>query len=145
LKIVKEKNIVITGNELGEYKDFKELAGKLKNFYRENIKGGSSTHPQIGKVDFYDGGVGKTVSSAKGNTDILKTMAKIKEIVERGKNIGESEANKERKDKATFISIEKGVTLENVKRKATALIRKQPDNRKDFYTLYLDLKKKKKD
>jgi hypothetical protein len=97
----------------------------------------------IGIINFTRDGINKTINSAKGDTDILKALVSIREIVKQGKNLGERDANKERTDRAIFIGIELYINLEKKKRKVTALIKKYPNNLLQYYVIYLDLDKKK--
>jgi hypothetical protein len=143
----KDDLIVVDGDELGEYRDFKELSMTAKKYYAEVIQGTSVIRDDIGRVEFNKRGIKETISTASGYTDILKVIPLIKEIIKQGKNLGERKANKERKDKAIFIGIELYVNFNKEKRKVTVLLRKHPFGL-DFYTLYLDLdlnKENKKD
>jgi hypothetical protein len=131
--------ITVSGKELEEYRDFKELSMTAKKYYVKAIQGTSITRDDIGRVEFTMRGIKKTINEAKGYIDILKVIPIIKEIVKNGENLGKAKANKEREDGGVFISIEKNIKLDDIIRKVTILIIKYPDNKMRYYLMYLDL------
>ncbi len=78
-KASKGGEVVVTGDEFGEYKDIKELRAKAKKYYKEKLQGTSVTNPILGQVnlDDYDveftrAGLGKmTATSAKEHKLLL--------------------------------------------------------------------------
>lgn len=96
-KVGSSKTISITGNELGDYKDIKELRQKAADYYRANLQGKSATHPELGKVFFTGKGKSKFLSSS-ADENKLKMICAVKGIIENGK-ASEPEAPKHpRKD-----------------------------------------------
>jgi hypothetical protein len=139
----KNKSKPITIGKLGKYKDLKELGKKAEKVYRQKIQGKNVKREDVGRVDFYGTGIGKTINVSENNPDVLKTIPKIRDIVRKGDLI-DGGYEKDRKDKATFVGIEHDVKIKNKIKTALALIRKQPFNINDFYVLYIRNKKKKK-
>ncbi|GHU27499.1 hypothetical protein FACS1894152_4210 [Bacilli bacterium] len=137
--------IVVRGDELGGYKDSKDLARKATNYYRENIQGKSVMRDDIGKVVFARVGIDETVHTARGNSDILKAIPYIMDIVKHGENRGEVELKHPRTDGTTkIISLSSKITMDSKLRTVRVLLLKRPDN-KYYYTMYMDLDKKKSD
>ena len=49
--------IVVTGNEFGEYKDIKELRKKAVQYYSEHLQGTSVENATLGKIDIDKNGL----------------------------------------------------------------------------------------
>ena len=81
--------IQISGKELGEYSNLKELRKKAENFYHENLQGTTVERKGLGVIRFSKKGRDETTSKG-AQEDKLKLIVAIKDIILWGK-IGEEE------------------------------------------------------
>jgi uncharacterized protein YunC (DUF1805 family) len=131
--------IVVNGDEFGEYRNLKDLLKRVKEHYTGVIQDKSVVRDDLGEIEFTTRGIKKTINAAKGYIDTLKVIPIIREVVKYGKNLGERDSNKIRKDGGVFIGIEKNIELDGIMRVVTVLIIKYPNNVKRYYLMYLDL------
>ena len=66
-----EKQIEIKGDELGKYKDIKELRQKAVDYYRKNLSGTYVNHNKIGKIIFTLSGYKKPISFSADKRKLL--------------------------------------------------------------------------
>lgn len=89
--------VKITGQELGDYKDIKELRQKAVDYYKTHLQGKSVEHPELGKVLFSRKGINKVISSS-GNENKLKFVPALLNMIESGKYAGEEALKHPRED-----------------------------------------------
>ena len=79
----KSSLIEIKGNELGEYKDIKELRHKAVEYYKNNLAGKSVEHKELGKVIFTTSGYKKPISFSADERK-LKLFPYLPDIIKNG-------------------------------------------------------------
>ncbi|MDR0676249.1 MAG: DUF2213 domain-containing protein [Elusimicrobiota bacterium] len=137
-KAINNSVIKITGKELGEYKDIKELRDKSIEYYRENLQGKSVENKELGKVLFSRKGLDK-YKNASADTNKLKMVVALKNIIENGEYLGEKKLYKKRDDGIVkFHRISKEVKLDNKTYKTEILISEDREGNK-FYDLMQDM------
>lgn len=107
-KASKGGEVVVTGDEFGEYKDIKELRAKAKKYYKEKLQGTSVTNPILGQVnlDDYDveftrAGLGKmTATSAKEHKLLL--VPHLPELIRTATKITRSDNVKNKRDASQY-------------------------------------------
>ncbi|MDR1397020.1 MAG: DUF2213 domain-containing protein [Desulfarculales bacterium] len=131
------QSTTITGNELGEYKNVKELRQKAVDYYKNNLQGKPAHRDDIGEIRFSDKGLDKTIHLS-ANEDKLLMFPALKGIVETGK-LGKEEAlNHPRKDGiVAFIPVTKTVDFKGKPKEVEVLLGKDAFG-KLYYNLYLD-------
>ena len=104
--------ISISGDELGSYKDIKELRKKAIEYYKEHLQGKDAHRSDIGKIRFSGKGIGHTISfSAKKEKLLL--LPYLRKIIETGKLGKEEVINHPRKDRiVAFVTITKEVMIQ---------------------------------
>lgn len=91
--------IEITGNELGDYKDIKELRQKAVDYYKNNLQGKYAQNPKLGKVLFSRKGK-KEFGHFSANPDKLKMVVVLKKILDTSSNVKTEDLHKLRQDGA---------------------------------------------
>lgn len=129
--------ITVKGNELGEYKDIKELRQKAKDYYSTHFQGKTVHKEGLGEIRFSGKGIKETISHS--NEDKLKLVPSIKDIIEHGK-IGDIEKPKHpRKDgMVEFIPIKTTVEFGNDKKRAVEVLIGKDENGNLYYDLFTD-------
>jgi len=92
-----EKQIEIKGDELGEYKDTKELRQKAVDYYKKNLAGTYVNHNKIGKITFTLSGYKKPISFSADKRKLL-LFPYLPEIIKNGVIDKEEKDNKGRAD-----------------------------------------------
>lgn len=131
------REVTITGNELGDYRDVKELRQKAVNYYKTHLQGKSVHRDDIGEVRFSRKGRDET-EAFSANPDKLLMIPALRDIIETGK-LGKEEApDHTRKDGiVAFIPITKTVTFKGRSKEVEVLVGK--DSRGNlYYDLFLD-------
>lgn len=77
----------LTGEELGPYKDIKELRQKAVDYYKNNLQGKTVKHPQLGEVLFSGKGLKKFINSGADERKI-KMVSALPEMIKTGKYLG---------------------------------------------------------
>lgn len=128
------KPVTITGNELGEYKDIKELRQKAVDYYKANLQGKTVKHPELGDVLFSGKGLKKFIN-AGADENKIKLIASVAGIIENGKYEGEEKPTHPRKDGfVRFHRISKTVNMAGKEYNASVLVGEDNLGRK-FYNL----------
>lgn len=128
------KGVSITGKELGEYKDIKELRQKAVDYYKANLQGKTETHPKLGEVIFSGKGLRKFISSS-ADENKLKMVCAIRGIIKNGKYEGEEKPQHPRTDDIVkFHRISHLVHMGDTTYKVSVLIGEDSAGRK-FYNL----------
>lgn len=136
----KSKPIEITGKEIGNYKDIKELRQKAIDYYKKNLQGTYAHNKELGKIFFSGKGLHKFISSS-GEETKLKMIVILKNIIETGKEIIPEEPLHERKDGIVkFYRINNEVKMDGKKYRTSALIGEDEQGNK-FYNLNEDVDK----
>jgi hypothetical protein len=128
---VEQSPITVKGNELGEYKDIKELRQKAKDYYSTHFQGKTVHKEGLGEIRFTKRGIKETVSHS--NDDKLKLVPFIKEIILKGET-GEAEKPKHPRNDGIveFIPIKATVEFGSDKKRAVEVLISK-DSRGDFY------------
>jgi hypothetical protein len=87
--------IEVKGDELGDYKDIKELREKAETYYKENLAGTSVNNPNIGEIHFSKSGFDKPKSFSADERK-LKVVPHLPEIIKRGDIVKEESDRKNR-------------------------------------------------
>lgn len=119
-KAATKSDVIVTGDEFGEYKDIKELRTKAKAYYKEHLQGTSVYNSQIGKIDIDENGIVEFTSegwkkvksnSAKENTLLL--IKHLPELIKTAKKVSFKGANSEKHLKAgdSFYYLDTSATI----------------------------------
>lgn len=126
--------VKITGQELGDYKDIKELRQKAVDYYKTHLQGKSVEHPELGKVMFSGKGLKKFINSGADENKI-KMLPAVSGIIQQGKYHGAEEPIHPRTDEIIiFHRINKDVFMGGKKYKASVLVGEDREGNK-FYNL----------
>lgn len=127
--------VEITGNELGDYKDIKELRQKAVDYYKSNLQGKTVKHPELGEVLFSRKGRNK-YEAFSGNPGKLKMVIALSDIVSKGEYLGPEDLHKKRNDGAIrFHRIQKDVQVGKDNPKSVQVIVWEDKNGNKFYDL----------
>lgn len=92
-KAAPKDDVVVTGDEFGEYKDLKELRDKAKAYYKKHLQGTYVQNPILGtiqlesnRVDFTRSGMGKMVATSAKEHKLL-LVAHLKELIENADSV----------------------------------------------------------
>lgn len=92
-KAALKDDVVVTGDEFGEYKDLKELRDKAKAYYKKHLQGTYVQNPILGtiqlesnRVDFTRSGMGKMVATSAKEHKLL-LVAHLKELIENADSV----------------------------------------------------------
>lgn len=134
--------IFLTGNELGSYRDVKELRQKAVDYYKEHLQGKPAHRDDIGEIRFTRKGMEKS-RSFSGNQDKLLMFPAIRDIIETGK-LGREEAidHSRNDDIVAFIPISSTVNFKGKPREVELLLGKDR-NGNLYYDLFLEKRQKK--
>lgn len=134
--------ISLTGNELGSYRDVKELRQKAVDYYKEHLQGKPAHRDDIGEIRFTRKGMEKS-RSFSGNPDKLLMFPAIRDIIETGK-LGREEAidHSRNDDIVAFIPISSTVNFKGKLREVELLLGKDR-NGNLYYDLFLEKRQKK--
>jgi len=105
-------NIELTGNELGEYLDIKELRKLAREEYRK-LQDINVFHPRLGEIVFTRRGFDK-IKHTGADERKFRLLPRLKKIIETAKYINKKELDKNRLDEAiAFHWLENKIKLEN--------------------------------
>lgn len=130
--------IEITGNELGDYKDIKELRQKAVDYYKNNLQGKYAQNPKLGKVLFSRKGK-KEFGHFSANPDKLKMVVALKKILDTSSDVKTEDLHKKRNDGAVRFHRVAGkvkIGTETESRAVKVLVWEDRDGNK-FYDLEL--------
>lgn len=134
------KEISLTGKELGDYKDVKELRQKAVDYYKANLQGKTAHRDDVGEIRFSRKGRGETFSFS-ANPDKLLLVPALRDIIEKGE-LGKEEAlNHPRKDGiVAFVPVTKTVNLKGRPQEVEVLLGKD-ENGNLYYDMFLEQRK----
>lgn len=136
------KEISLTGKELGDYKDVKELRQKVVAWYKEHLQGKPAHRDDIGEIHFTRKGMEKS-RSFSGNPDKLFMFPAIRDIIETGKLGKEETIDHSRNDDiVAFIPISSTVYFKGKPREVEVLLGKDRKGNL-YYDLFLEKRHKK--
>ena len=128
------KGISLTGKELGEYKDAKELRQKAVDYYKANLQGKTVKHPKLGEILFSRPGMNKFINSGADEVKI-KMITALPTIIEKGEYVGEEKPEHDKNGTILkFHRIKNTVELEGKTHKVSVLIWEDRQGNK-FYNL----------
>lgn len=138
-----KEEISLTGEELGPWKDVKELRKKAVTYYKENYQGKPVHRDDLGDIRFSDRGIDETVAFS-ANPDKLLMVPALREIIKRGEKGDEEPADHPEKNGIiAFVPVTKKVGLKGELREVEVLIGK--DERGNlYYDLFLDGRRQKR-
>lgn len=129
--------VKITGQELGDYKDIKELRQKAVEYYKTHLQGKSVEHPKLGEVLFSRKGL-EEYKNYSGNPDKLKMVVALPDIIKSGEYQGPEALHKVRRDGAVrFHRLEKYISVHSGDKKKVVAVVWEDKNGNKFYDLML--------
>ena len=100
--------VIVTGNEFGEYKDIKELRKKAKQYYKEHLQGTTVENPILGEVgldnheiEFTRAGLGKMGSTSAKEHKLL-LVAHLPDLIRSATRITKNDNVKNKRDASQF-------------------------------------------
>jgi len=135
--------IELTGNELGPYKDIKELRENARKYYKEHLQGKTIEREGLGKVRFSRKGIDETITWST-HEDKLKAIPAIERVIKTGKVGKEEPLKHQRKDGiVAFIPITRDISIAGKKTEIEVLVGKDAFGHL-YYDLFLDQVRKNK-
>ena len=111
--------VVVKGDEFGQYKDIKELRAKAVQYYSKNLQGTSVENKVLGKIDIDENGIVNFTGSGKremkgtsAKTNKLLLVKYLPQLIAGATNITSSEAEKERHANETFYYLHTSATID---------------------------------
>ena len=127
--------IQLTGEELGPYKDIKELRQKAIEFYKNNLQGTKVKHPELKDILFSRKGRDE-YEAFSANPDKLKMVVALRSIIKTGNYLGKEPLHKVRKDGAIrFHGLENTVQIGTGEEQKVKVIIWEDGNGNKFYDL----------
>lgn len=127
----------LTGNELGEWEDMRQLGKKAEAWYRENLTGKTVTNADTGwTITFANSGARKT-TSGKG-ADLLRMVPALRAIMQNGKLMSTEGDNRVRGGIKAVHKFGATVELDGRPRDVIATVREGTDG-KYHYSLSRDM------
>jgi len=132
--------ISLTGNELGDF-DFNNISGEkikklrtvARKYFKENLKGTSIEHPEIGEIKFHYSVICETLG--KGKLKFALMFPKLPEIIKTGKYIRIETPVHDRNDHIVkFYILENNVRIADTTGKYEFVIA-EDDNGNKFYVI----------
>lgn len=97
IEIYDEPTITITGKELGEFENEKDLRKAAIDYYKKNIQGKILFHPVLGEIQFTGSGIKKT-RGASADLRKLKSLPALINLIKTATIEGSADIYKPRKD-----------------------------------------------
>ena len=136
------ESISITGNELGDYADARELRRKAVGYYKENLQGQPAHRDDIGEIRFSRKGLEET-RTFSADTDKLLLLPALRSIIETGRLGQEEKPNHARTDGiVAFLPITQTVDFKGKPKSVEVLLGKDRHGNL-YYDLFLDNSRKK--
>ncbi len=133
----------ITGNELGSYRDLKDLRSKAINWYRTNLQGQKVKNSVLGEIrigkGFSENDVGLTgsgrrkMSSTSAKAEKLLAVRYLKEIIEGGNFVTEAAAHKEKHSGENFYYIHSLLNVNGENRYVVVTVRELNNKELVYY------------
>ncbi len=131
------KEISLTGKELGDYKDVKELRQKVVAWYKEHLQGKPAHRDDVGEIRFSKKGRDE-MKTFSADQDKLLMVPALRNIIETGTLGQEEPLNHPREDGiVAFVPVTKKIKFKGESREVEVLLGK--DQRGNlYYDLFLD-------
>lgn len=127
-KAAPKDDVVVTGNEFGEYKDLKELRVKAKAYYKEHLQGTSVHNPILGtiklesdRVDFTRSGMGKMVATSAKEHKLL-LVSHLKELIENADSVTTNGNIKDKRNASSYSYLHSTAIIDGKKQNVTITI-----------------------
>ncbi|WP_296818375.1 LPD38 domain-containing protein [uncultured Megasphaera sp.] len=127
-KAAPKDDVVVTGNEFGEYKDLKELRVKAKAYYKEHLQGTSVHNPILGtiklesdRVDFTRSGMGKMVATSAKEHKLL-LVSHLKELIENADSVTTNGNIKNKRNASSYSYLHSTAIIDGKKQNVTITI-----------------------
>lgn len=127
-KAAPKDDVVVTGNEFGEYKDLKELRVKAKAYYKEHLQGTSVHNPILGtiklesdRVDFTRSGMGKMVATSAKEHKLL-LVSHLKELIENADSVTTNGNIKDKRNASSYSYLHSTAIIDGKKQNVTIAI-----------------------
>lgn len=131
------QEVTLTGEELGTWRDVKELRKKTLAYYKANYQGSSVHRDDMGDIRFSDRGIDKTIAFS-ADPDKLLMVPALGNIIETGEKGREEPGDHPEKNHiVSFVPITKKVRLKGELRDVEVLIGRDAQGNL-YYDLYLD-------
>lgn len=135
--------ISLTGNELGSYRDVKELRQKAVDYYKANLQGKSAHRDDIGEIRFSRKGMSEAKNFSADENKLLMFPA-LRGIIETGELGKEEKPKHPRKDGiVAFVPITKTVNIKGNPQDVEVLLGKDAQGNV-YYDLFLDNQRQQK-
>lgn len=131
------QEVSITGEELGAWKDVKELRQKAVDYYKANLQGKPAHRDDVGEIRFSRKGRDE-MEAYSADPDKLLMVPALRTIIETGELGTEEKCKHPRKDGiVAFVPVTKKVNFKGEEREVEVLLGK--DQRGNlYYDLFLD-------
>lgn len=120
-KAAPKDDVVVTGDEFGEYKDLKELRDKAKAYYKKHLQGTYVQNPILGtiqlesnRVDFTRSGMGKMVATSAKEHKLL-LVAHLKELIENADSVTTNGNVKNKRNVSSYSYLHSTAIIEGKK------------------------------
>lgn len=127
-KAAPKDDVVVTGDEFGEYKDLKELRVKAKAYYKEHLQGTSVHNPILGTiklesdcVDFTRSGMGKMVATSAKEHKLL-LVSHLKELIENADSVTTNGNIKDKRNASSYSYLHSTAIIDGKKQNVTITI-----------------------
>ena len=127
-KAAPKDDVVVTGNEFGEYKDLKELRVKAKAYYKEHLQGTSVHNPILGtiklesdRVDFTRSGMGKMVATSAKEHKLL-LVSHLKELIKNADSVTTNGNIKDKRNASSYSYLHSTAIIDGKKQNVTITI-----------------------
>lgn len=127
-KAAPKDDVVVTGDEFGEYKDLKELRVKAKAYYKEHLQGTSVHNPILGtiklesdRVDFTRSGMGKMVATSAKEHKLL-LVSHLKELIENADSVTTNGNIKDKRNASSYSYLHSTAIIDGKKQNVTITI-----------------------
>ncbi len=138
-----EQEVTVTGEELGTWRDVKELRRKAVNYYKTHLQGKPAHRDDIGDIRFSKKGRDE-MEAFSANTDKLLIVPALRNIIETGKLGAVEKLNHPRRDEiVAFVPVTKKINFKGESKEVEVLLAKDRHGNL-YYDLYLDGKREKK-
>lgn len=123
--------ISIKGDELGSYKDIKELREKASKYYEERLANTEVEHPRLGKIIFTKNGYKKPISFSADERK-LKLFPYLPQIIKNGVLVKSDKDKQDRPNVFNFYTLKTKIIFDDKEEIVRISIRKD-NNGKLYY------------
>jgi N12 class adenine-specific DNA methylase len=118
----------LTGDELGDWEDIRQLGKKAEAWYRDNLLGRKVTNDETGWSIGFTARGAKKIGSRKGD-DLFRMVPALREIIEKGRIVASEADSKGRPEIKAVHKIAATVMLDGVAKDVVATIRETNEGR----------------